>query len=186
MMTLLALGLLLFAGVHLVPSAPKLRSNLIKRLGEGGYRAAFAGIALAGLLLIIIGKVNAPFLPLWSPPGWGHTVALVIMPFAFILLVGAYLPSNIKRATAHPMLWSVVVWAVAHLLANGDLASLILFGGLGALALVMMGSAQVRGATVSRTKQPVTRDILAVAAGLIAYVIFFPLHPYLFGAAVFV
>jgi uncharacterized membrane protein len=184
MMALLTAGLVLFTGAHLVPSAPRLRSNLIKRLGEGGYRAVFAGLSLAGMLLIIIGKANAPVLPLWSPPDLGHTVALVIMPVAFILLVGAYLPSNIKRVTAHPMLWSLVVWAVAHLLSNGDLASLILFGGFGALALVMMRSAQVRGARVSRIKQPVTRDIFAVAAGLIAYAIFFSLHPYLFGVAV--
>ena len=183
-MALLTLGLLIFAGIHLLPSAPKARSNLIKRLGEGGYQAAFATIALTGLLLIIMGKVNAPFLPLWSPPRWGHVIALGLMPFAFILLAGAYLPSNIKRWTAHPMLWGLVIWTVTHLLANGDLASLILFGGLGALALVMMGSAQVRGATASGTRQPVTSDIVTIAAGLIAYAIFLAVHPFLFGAAV--
>ncbi|MGH8503952.1 MAG: NnrU family protein [Gammaproteobacteria bacterium] len=125
-----------------------------------------------------------PFLPLWSPPRWGHVTALGLMPFAFILLAGAYLPSNIKRWTAHPMLWGLVIWTVTHLLANGDLASVILFGGLGALALVMMGSAQVRGATVSGTRQPVTSDIVTIAAGLIAYAIFLAAHPFLFGAAV--
>ncbi len=183
-MALLTLGLIMFGGIHLVPSAPKLRSNMIKHLSERGYQAVFAGTALAGLLLIIIGKANAPFVSLWSPPSWGDTAALVLMPIAFILLVGAYLPSNIKRVTAHPMLWGVEVWAVAHLLANGDLASLILFGGLGTLALVMMGSSQARGVVAPGPKLPVSKDLTTVAVGLIAYAILFALHPYLFGVTV--
>jgi len=181
-MLLLTLGIIVFASVHLVPGFPTIRERLVGRLGEGGYMALFSGVALAGLVLIIIGKATADVVPLWGPPGWGRVAALVIMPFAFVLLAGAYLPTNIKRFTAHPMLWGVTGWASAHLLANGDLASLVLFGGLGAFALFDMWSVNVRGAQVFATRQPVVKDLITVIAGFIAYGVFLALHPYLFGA----
>jgi uncharacterized membrane protein len=103
-----------------------------------------------------------------------------------VLLAGAYVPTNIKRFTAHPMLWAVTVWAAAHLLANGDLASLVLFGGLGTFALVDMWSANVRGAEVVATRQPLFKDLATVIAGLVAYGVFLALHSYLFGVSVIV
>src|SRR4051812_19915482 len=120
-MLLLVLGIIIFSGIHLVSSFPDLRQRLVNRLGEGPYKGTFAGIAFAGLLLIIIGKAIANVVPVWQPPGWGRAAALAIMPVAFILLAGAYLPNNMKRFTSQPMLWGVVIWGVAHLLANGDL-----------------------------------------------------------------
>jgi uncharacterized membrane protein len=185
-MLLLIIGIIVFAGIHLVPSIPALRQRLVDRLGEGRYMAVFSVGSLAGLLLIIIGKGTAEFVPLWQPPTWARPVTVVIMPFAFVLLAGAYLPTNIKRFTAHPMLWAVTGWAAAHLLANGDLASLVLFGGLGTFALVDMGSANVRGAEVVATRQPLFKDLATVIAGLIAYGVFLALHPYLFGVSVIV
>ncbi|MBA2410978.1 MAG: NnrU family protein [Gammaproteobacteria bacterium] len=183
-MLLLTLGIIVFVGVHLVPGFPALRERLAGRLGEGRYMALFSGVALAGLVLIIIGKSAADFVPLWQPPGWGRVAALLITPLAFVLLATAYLPTNIKRFTAHPMLWGVSAWAVAHLLANGDLASLVLFGGLGSFALIDMWLANRRGAEISATRQPLVKDLTALVAGLVAYGIFLTLHPYLFGVAV--
>lgn len=183
-MLLLTLGVIVFAGVHLVPGFPALRECLVSRLGEGRYMALFSAVAFAGLLLIIIGKSTTVFVPLWQPPGWGRAAALLITPLAFVLLAAAYLPSNIKRFTAHPMLWGVSAWAAAHLLANGDLASLALFGGLGLFALVDMWLANMRGAEISATRQPVVKDLTTAIAGLVVYVVFLALHPYLFGVAV--
>lgn len=183
-MLVLVIGIVVLAGIHLVPSFPRLRHGLVNRLGEGSYKGTFAAIALAGLLLIIIGKAKADVIPLWQPPGWGRTAALAIMPIAFILLVGAYLPSNLKRFTAQPMLWGVVLWAVVHLLANGDLASLVLFGGLGAFALAMMWSEYTHKAVLLDERQPLSRDLITVAAGVLTYSIFLVVHPYLFGVAI--
>src|SRR5680860_701483 len=117
-MLLLTLGIIVFASVHLVSAFPIIRERLVGLLGEGRYMALFSGVALAGLLLIIVGKSAADFVPLWQPPGWGGVAALLITPLAFVFLAAAYLPTNIKRFTAHPMLWGVSAWAAAHLLAT--------------------------------------------------------------------
>lgn len=183
-MFLLVLGVVVLAGIHLLPSFSFLRNGLVNRLGEGPYKGVFGVVAFLGLVLIIVGKANADFVPLWQPPVWGRHVAPVIMLLAFMLLSAAYLPSNVKRFTRHPMLWGVTLWSVAHLLANGDLASVVLFGGLGAFSLFGMWSANLRGATKSTTKHPLIRDAIAVIAGLVVYGVFLVLHPYLFGVPV--
>lgn len=183
-MVVLATGVALFIGVHLVPSRPRLRDELIRRFGFNRYRGLFSLASLAGLLLIIFGKRAAPMVPLWEPPSWGFRAAVVGMPLAFIVLAAAYLPNNLKRFMRHPMLWGVAVWAGLHLLSNGDLASLILFGGFGAFALFDMVSANRRGATVSNEMQPRSRDLLTIAVGLAAYGLFLYYHQTLFGRSV--
>lgn len=180
-MVLLVLGLAVFVGIHLVPSVPSLRQALVARLGERPYRAVFSLVSFVGLGLLIAGKANAAFVALWQPPAAGRYVAGVLMPFAFVLLAAANMPGNVKHFTRHPMLWGVTLWAGGHLAANGDLASVILFGGLGAYSLFDMWSANRRGARKSETRYPLTRDLAVVAAGLVAYVAFLLLHPYLFG-----
>jgi uncharacterized membrane protein len=183
-MTLLVLGMLIFVGIHLVPTFASTRQSLIARFGAGPYKGGFAAISFIGLGLLIAGKAYADAVPLWTPPAWGRHAAMLLMLFAFILLVAAYLPSNVKRLTAHPMLFGVTLWSAAHLLVNGDLASVILFGGLGAFALFDMWSANSRGAAPSKVAYPITRDIVVVAVGLLAYVALLFLHPHLFGVRV--
>jgi len=183
-MTLLITGMLVLIGIHLLPSFVSLRQGLIGRLGWQVYQAGFALIALAGLILIVVGMSRADFVALWQPPAWGRQAALILMLPALFLLVGAYLPSNIRRITRHPMLWGVTLWSTAHLLANGDLASLILFGGLGAFALFDMASANRRGAAKQTALVPCSRDFLVLGIGVIAYVVLLYLHPYLFGVKV--
>lgn len=180
-MALLVLGLFVFVGIHLVPTFASARQRLITRFGAGAYKGGFTVISFIGLILLIIGKANAEFVPLWTPATWGARAAMFLMPFSFMLLAAAYLPSNVKRLTAHPMLLGVTLWSAAHLAANGDLASVILFGGLGAFALFDMWSANRRGAAPSRVAQPITRDLAVVGAGLVAYGAVLFLHPYLFG-----
>ena len=184
-MTLLILGLTLFIGIHLLPSFPAWRGNLVQRWGERRYKAVFAGIALAGLVLLVMGKAGAPFVSVYSPPAWGRHVTPLFVLAAFILLPAAHMRSNIKRYTRHPMLWGVTLWALGHLLSNGDLASLILFGSLAAYSLFDMASANLRGAVKSVTVYPLKKDATVVAAGVVTYVVFLLLHPYLFGVPVF-
>ncbi|MGH7463153.1 MAG: NnrU family protein, partial [Longimicrobiales bacterium] len=112
---------------------------------------------------------------------WGYSLALWVMPLAFILLVEAYVPSNLKRLTAHPMLWGVTLWAGLHLLANGDTASLLLFGAFGLYSLYAMWSQSQRGVKPAETMRPVSRDIAVVAIGLGVYAAALYAHRWLSG-----
>ena len=177
-------GLALFLGVHVFSSLRLARERLVARLGEGPYKGLYALLSLAGFLLIVTGMGRAPSVELWEPPEWGRHVAIWFMPFALMLFVGAYIPGNLKRFTAHPMLWAVTLWALVHLLANGDLTGLLLFGGFGAYALYAMWSQNRRGAQPSSTRRSIAGDIAAIATGLIAYVLLLKFHASLFGVAV--
>ena len=183
-MTTLVIGLIIFISVHSVPSFPKLRQDLIARVGERSYKIAFAMIALIGFILIVVGKAYADFVWLWQPPAWARHITFALMLPALVLLAAANMPTNIKRITRHPMLWGVTLWAVGHLLANGDLASLLLFGTFGAYALLDMWSANSRDASKSKSRFSLTQDAAVVAAGAVAYGLFAFLHPYLFRVAV--
>ncbi|MEX1032858.1 MAG: NnrU family protein [Cellvibrionaceae bacterium] len=183
-MILLVIGLLLFIGIHALPAFVSVRQALIDKLRFNGYRGLFSLVALAGLVLIVIGKATAEFVPLWNPLAWGRHAAMGVVFVAFILLPAAYMPTNIKRFTRHPMLWGVVLWSAGHLLANGDLASVILFGSLGGFSLLSMASANRRGAILQTGRVPVTKDVLVIVAGLAVYGVFLFAHPWLFGVAV--
>ncbi len=182
-MILLALGLVLFIGVHLIPTFTPLRQTLIGRLGHNKYRGAFSAVALLGLILLVIGKTKAGSVPVYEPPTWGRQLALALMVPAFILLPAAHMRTNVKRFTRHPMLWGVTLWSIAHLSANGDLASIVLFGALGAYSLFGMVSANLRGAAKSTTRYPVIREGMVLMAGIAGYAVFLALHPYLFGVS---
>lgn len=182
-MDYLIAGMIVFIGIHLVPSFAGFRRRLNEQYGAKRYRVVFSLIALAGLLLIIFGKSQSQFIALWNPPTWGRHAALSLMPFSLMLLAASHMPSNIKRITPHPMLWGVILWAALHLLANGDLASLILFGGLGAYAVFDIWSANRRGSHRATVRYPLTKDALVIAAGLIAYGALLYLHPILFGVS---
>lgn len=183
-MTLLIAGLALFIGIHLLPTFEPLRDSLADKLGANAYRGVFSLLALAGLVLIVIGKGRAGFEPVYQPPSWGRLAPAILMLPALILLPAANMPTNIKRYTRHPMLWGVVLWAGAHLMANGDKASLLLFGSLGVYAVFDMISANLRGAQKSTTRYPIKKDLMVVAAGVIAYGVLVAAHPWLFGVAV--
>jgi len=183
-MNFLIAGIVVFFGMHLVPSLVGLRSKLISGVGEIKYKILYAVVAMIGLILIIYGKSQAEFQAIWQPPGWSAKVTPLLMIFSMILLAGADMKSNLKRFTRHPMLWGVTVWSGAHLLANGDLASIVLFGSFGAYALFDMLSANMRGAQKQEIKYPLKKDIIVLVGGLVAYAVFVLLHPYLFGVAV--
>lgn len=181
---LLVTGLLLFFLPHLIPSSPALRRTLVSRFGENGYKGIFSLVALTGFALLVWGKAGAPQVFVWVPPQWGRMLALVLMPFAFIGLAAMRLPTNITRFTRHPMLWGVTLWALAHLAANGDLASILLFGCFAGFSFFAMWSANRRGAVKSRVKQPFSRDLVVLLLGIVLYLAVLIAHPYLFGVQV--
>ena len=137
-------------------AAAAARTAAVARLGEGGWKGLFSLVSLAGFALICIGYGEARLNPvvLWTAPGWLYWVTLALMLPAMILLVAGNLPgSRIKQRVGHPMLLSVKVWAAAHLLVNGDVASMILFGGLVAL-VIPAAIQQVVAARVSSRGTP--------------------------------
>lgn len=132
-MLLMIVGLLIFFMIHLVPTSPDVRRSLIERLGEGAYKVLFSVVSAIGLALIIYGYGKLYATPgknpeLWSPPHAMRHAAMLLMLLSFVLLAAAYIPSRIRTAAKHPMLAAVKLWALAHLLVNGDLASTVLFG----------------------------------------------------------
>ena len=131
-MSLLIFGLVLFLGVHSVAIvSPTLRARAIHQLGMRAWKGSYALVSLVGFVLICYGFGLARQAPVivYSPPTWLRQVALIVMLPVFPLLVAAYLPGRIKTALKHPMLAAVKFWAFAHLLANGSLADVVLFGG---------------------------------------------------------
>jgi len=183
-MWLLAAGLIVFFGIHLVPTNAPLRGRLAAWKGEGIYRSGYSLIAATGFLLLIYGKSIAPEVVVYQPPGWTAHAAWVLMWLAVTIFPAAYLPTNLKRVMRHPFLWGVALWAIAHLLTNGDLASLLLFGAFGLYAFFDMWSANRRGAKLSKTRYPFWRDAVLVVFGTAAYLLIIRLHPLLFGVGV--
>ncbi len=176
-MTVLIVGLILFLGVHLLPAWPELRASFVERLGAKTYKAVFSILSLIGLAVIVLGYHKMQLHPgknpvLWDPPVWTRHIALALMLPAMILLVAANVRSHIRTAVRHPMLLAIKLWALAHLLANGDLASLLLFGSFLAYAVYDRISVKNRGALGPLgDAQPdgYSGDMIAVVAGAALY-----------------
>jgi uncharacterized membrane protein len=175
-MTTLVLGLILFLGVHSVSIvAPAWRDGMHARLGEGPWKGLYSVVALIGFVLIIVGYGWARQDPVvvYLPPTWLRHVALLLLLPVFPLLLAVYLPGRIKSAAKHPMLLATKFWALAHLLANGTLADVLLFGGFLAWAVADRISFK------HRTQRPLpgappspVNDLIAVVGGLAIYVVF--------------
>lgn len=183
-MILLTLGVLLWACVHLFPSLmPDTRTRLINKLGEGPYKGLFTLDLVIAILLMVFGwrSTSAEFW--YTPPLAGTplvTFALVLVAFA--LMGAANAPTNIKRFLRHPMLTGVSVWAVAHLLANGDSRSIVLFGGLGLWACIAMLTISRReGAWEKPDPVPVMKDVVLLVIGGVLTVMVAYFHEYLSG-----
>lgn len=186
-MTLLIVGIAVFLGVHLLPALPRLRERLLGRLGERGYRALFSLLSVAGFVLLVWGFASAPVMQIWSPPAWTRWVAIVLMLPAFILLVAAYVPGQIKARLKHPFLAAIKTWALAHLIANGDLASITLFASFLAYAVfdrIAAKRREARGLVIVPGHGPARNDLIAVVVGVLLYVVFLIwLHPLLIGTS---
>ena len=192
-MTLLVLGLALFLGIHSFATLRTARAGLIARLGEGPYKGLFSLVSAAGLVLIVVGYGayrSAGYVPVWEPPQGLRPVTLALNWLAFVALAAAYAPlGKIKSTLRHPMLVGVKAWALAHLLANGDLGSILLFGGLLAWAVYDRIALKRRGDHGARPPGAAASgvtlgDVLALAVGTVAYAAMFWLHPIAFGVPI--
>lgn len=176
-MATLLIGLIIFLGIYLLPTLPAIRERLRAQLGASLYQGLFAVLSLAGFALIVIGygqmrsggvRANPE---LWPTPGWTRHVAFLLMLPAMILLASAYIPSRIRTRVQHPMLAAIKIWAVAHLIANGDLASTMLFGGFLAYAVLDRISVKRRSALgpLGSRQGALSGDVSAIAVGVAAY-----------------
>ena len=182
-MTLLIGGLLLFTVAHVFPAAfagPK--KQLVDKLGFNPYRGLFSLVIVASLALIVLGWKSAPPTGLYAAPLHGSPIVPALVFIAFVLFVASQSKTNIRRFVRHPQMAAVLFWSAAHLLANGETRSVILFGGLGIWALVEILLCNRRDGTWQKPA-PVAKSLdavtLAIAAVGFAFIWYF--HPAIFG-----
>jgi uncharacterized membrane protein len=184
------LGLALFFGVHTLTTQRELRARLIASTGEGGYKIGYALASVVGLALIVWGFARyraTGWIDVWYPPTALKHITVALMLPAVILVVASYIRGRIYTTLKHPMLTGIKLWAAAHLLANGDLGSIILFGsflGWAAFDRISLKHRTDTGAPPIPLGGP-GNDLIAVAVGLVAYLaLAFAFHPVVIGVPV--
>jgi uncharacterized membrane protein len=195
-MLLFILGLILFFSIHMLPFYPEYRAQLIEKLendtidAEGMYKIIFSVISLVGLIFVGIGKGSIEFIGLWDTPAFFRYIAVVLILMSFILMVAAYMPNNIRRYVPHPMLTGVIIWGVTHMLVNGDVISLILFGSFVAYSVmaIKLINRRDQGKSSEQDVQesiPVVKDAIVIGIATLGWLLVLWLHKFLFGRAVF-
>ena len=187
----LIIGIVLFLGIHsLRVAAPHYRRDFIARHGKGAWMGLYSVLSLIGFVLLVWGYGEARQVApvLYAPPLWMSHIVLLLMIPTMIFLVASLVPAGrIKAAVKHPMLLAVKIWAFAHLMANGDLASLILFLSFLGWAVLVRISEKRRlkaGETRLPVAGPARNDVIEVAAGLVLYQLFvWKMHLWLIGVA---
>jgi uncharacterized membrane protein len=189
-LSVMILGLVLFLGVHALTTQRALRARLIASWGEAGYKIGYALVSLVGLVLIVWGFADyraTGWIDVWHPPKVLNHITVALMLPAVILVVASYIRGRIYTTLKHPMLAGVKLWAAAHLIANGDLGSIILFGSFLAWAVFDRISLKHR-ADAGGPPIPVGgigNDLIAVAVGAVAYLaLAFVFHPVVIGVPV--
>jgi len=184
------LGLVLFLGIHTMSTRRSLRADLIAAMGEGAYKGGYGLVSLIGLALIVWGFANyraTGWIQVWTPPTFLKHINIALMLPAVILVVAAYVRGRIYVTLKHPMLAGVKLWAFGHLLANGDLGGIILFGSFLAWAVYDRISLKSR-TDAGGPPIPVggaTNDLIAVGIGIVAYLaLAFAFHPVVIGVPV--
>jgi uncharacterized membrane protein len=185
------LGLVLFFGVHSLTTQREVRARVIASSGEGGYKIGYSLVSALGLVLIVWGFAHyraTGMWEIWTPPTALKHLTVALMLPAVILVVASYIRGRIYTRLKHPMLTGIKLWAAAHLLANGDLGSIILFGSFLGWAVFDRISLKHRadsGAPPIPVGGP-SNDLIAVAVGIVAYLaLAFAFHPVVIGVPVF-
>jgi uncharacterized membrane protein len=187
-LAILILGLIVFVASHVFVTFRGTRAGLIERFGFG-YRVVFSIVSLVGVALIVWGYADYrahEWIAVWSPPGFMHHITVGLMLIASILLVATFIPSHIRDKAKRPALAAIKTWAFAHLLVNGDLGSILMFGSFlvwGVYAYV----AAKRRADATWRKAPAGwgNDLIAVTGGVVLFLALgYLFHPYVIGVSV--
>ncbi len=186
-MSIFILGLIVFFSAHTFTAVfRKQRDTLVEQIGDRRYMGLFSVVSLAGLTLIVMGWPKADTTILYETPLYLRHLTIAVMAIAIILFVASLVPAGrIAAITRHPMLVGIKIWAMAHLLVNGDVRSVILFGAFLAFAVVDRISVKRRDQPI-RPAGPVKNDIIAIGVGLAVYaLIAMSLHQYIAGVRLF-
>ncbi|OIO75386.1 MAG: hypothetical protein AUJ57_00230 [Zetaproteobacteria bacterium CG1_02_53_45] len=175
-MDILLSGLLVFFAMHLLPTAPSMHGALKDKLGEKPFKALYSLVSLAGLALIVTGMGQAEFTPWYDPPFWGRHVTALLMMVALYCLISSHVNSSLRMITAHPMNWGIAAWATGHLLANGDRASVLLFGAFLIYSLFDMASANRRGAKPQGQALALKSDGIVLVFAALLYICLMLFH----------
>jgi uncharacterized membrane protein len=190
-LAILVVGLVVFLGAHAFVTCRSQRAAVIARIGEGPYKGLFSLVAAVGLILTGYGFAvyrTTGWIDVWYPPRWTHYITQLLMWPASIFVVAAYIRGDLWRALKHPMLVGVKTWAVAHLISNGDLGSIVLFGAV--LAWAVFDRITLKRRTDAGAP-PIPaggrrRDLIAIAVGTALYLALgFIFHPLVLGVPVF-
>ena len=188
-MLILVIGIVIFLGAHTFTTFRETRAAAIGNLGPQGYKGAYSLASLIGFVLIVWGfsRYRAEgLIPIWTPPTGARHLTILLMWFAFIALACMNkAPGRIRGWLRHPMLVAIKIWALAHLLANGDAGGMLLFGSFLAWAVYDRIAVKRRGDMGAPRVASFTRaDAIAIGAGTVAYVAMILLHPVLIGVPV--
>lgn len=189
-LTVLVLGLALFLANHLFVTRRDARAAVIARLGKPVYFTLFGLISLGALALIVWGYANYrahEWVDIWQPPSFMRHITVLLMLFAVILATAVFIPSHIQAKAKYPMLAAVKTWALAHLLSNGDLGSILVFVTFLAWAVIARISAKRRSdAVLPVAPAGWTNDLIVVAVGIVVYLaIGYAFHPAIIGVPAF-
>ena len=187
---ILVIGLVVLLGAHVFVTFREARARLMAQLGQNGYRALFSVVAIVGLALIVWGYGDYrahEWIQIWSPPAFMRHITVGLMLLSVIFITASFFSSHIKNWLQHPMLASIKTWALAHLLSNGDLGSILLFGSFLAWGVYARIAAKRRG-DLGATSAPAgwANDAIVVVVGIGIFVALgYYFHPYVIGVPVF-
>jgi uncharacterized membrane protein len=190
-LAIMIVGLAVFIGAHLFTTMRTQRAAVIARLGEGPYKGLYSLVSLIGILLIAYGfglYRSTGWIEVWHPPRWTRHVNNILLWPALVCIAAAYIPGDIKRVLKHPMLVGIKLWAVGHLIANGDLGSIILFGSILAWAVYDRITLKYRTDPGAPAFPDGGRDCdtIAVVVGTLLFLgLGFWFHPYVIGVPAF-
>jgi uncharacterized membrane protein len=182
-MIVLAAGVFLFAAFHVLPAFPAAEQWLKHFTGERLYGPTFGLLSVVALVLIVLGWRMADFVPVYDPPEWGRPANFALTLIAFVCLGIFIFRGTFRQSLRFPLAIGVTFWATGHLLANGDLASLILFGGMLAYAILYIAAGLLNGVRPSPDVRA-GHDLLSVLIGVAFYGVMTQLHPVITGVPI--
>lgn len=186
-MTLLAIGVAATIAFHLMPYyAIGFRDGMIAKLGKGAYRGVFSLFSLGSFAAIVFGWRTAEPMLVYDAPAWGMHVTPLFVLVAFVLFFSSRAPTNIRRVVRHPQMTGLLVWAIGHLISNGEDRSLILFGGFALWAVLAIVGANRRDKVWEKPdKEPFIKDIITVLIGTTVFAVFMYFHEAIIGVSPF-
>ena len=182
-MRLLVIGVVIWSLIHFIPaSAVTFRKNLVDKIGLVPYKGIFALVAIAALILMVAGWKAASPEALYLPPSWGGYVTILLMFLAFVLFFAPYLKNSFSQYLRHPQLTGVLLFGLGHLFSNGEMRSVILFGGLGLWGLIQMILLNRRdGAWKKPGPVTIMQNFRLLLTGFGFFAMFMYTHGWLFG-----